>query len=98
MRSSSFSQSLMARKAMREELVSRSHTLNAASRAIRHAFNARRARSSTPPAFAAAETLAADPLLERGRELDSSWCSSRCGGDLRDIDSTEPILQCSRQL
>src|SRR5579871_885354 len=46
MRSSSFSQSLMARKAMREELVSRSRTLKAASRAMRHAFKERFARSS----------------------------------------------------
>ena len=47
-RSSSCSQSLMARNAMRDELVSRSRTLKAASRAMRHAFSARPARSSAP--------------------------------------------------
>ena len=57
-RSSSCSQSLMARKAMREELISRSRTLNAASRAIRHAFRARRARSSAPRSLVSAAVLA----------------------------------------
>src|SRR5579859_2091355 len=64
-RSSSCSHSLMARKAMRDELVSRSRTLNAASRAIRHAFSARRARSSAPRNLGSAGVLA-------GRRLGSA--------------------------
>src|SRR6476646_9725665 len=46
MTSSSFSHSLMARKAMREEFVSRSRALKAASRAMRQALRASRERSS----------------------------------------------------
>src|SRR5216684_2359832 len=42
---------------MREELVSRSRTLKAASRAMRQAFSARRARSSREPALLAARLL-----------------------------------------
>src|SRR5258708_8159258 len=49
MRSSSFSQSLIAKKAMRDDPVSKSRTLKAASRAIRQAFSARRVRSSGEP-------------------------------------------------
>ena len=55
--SSSFSQSLMARNAMREELVSKSRTLKAASRAMRQALRARRARSSAPRSLGSAADL-----------------------------------------
>src|SRR5215472_14854999 len=64
-RSSSFSQSLMARKAMREEFVSRSWTLKAASRAMRQALSAKLARSSG--------SLLADTLVARTR---AEVCSS----------------------
>ena len=93
-RSSSFSQSLMARKAMREEFVSRSRTLNAASRAMRQAFKARLTRSS--------ESVAADVFAARGRAAVSS-SGFLSAGDLRGISVQQlpvPSLfsQCERMV
>src|SRR5689334_18256336 len=65
----------MARKAIREEFVSRSRTLKAASRAMRQAFRARLARSSG--------SLVAG-VFARGRVVDSS-SDFLCAGDLRGI-------------
>lgn len=60
---------------MREEFVSRSRTLNAASRAMRQAFKARLARSSG--------SLGAG-VFARGPAVDSS-SGFLCAGDLRGI-------------
>src|SRR5882724_7485669 len=73
---------------MREELVSRSRTLNAASRAIRQAFSARLARSSAPLGFAGAAGRG-----ERGAS--SSTSTFRDVGDLRGIGAIDQVNQSS---
>src|SRR5579862_242590 len=74
----------MARKAMREELVSRSRTLKAASRAIRQALRARRARSSGPPNFCSADFESAADFATDFAECARASVATSTASALRD--------------
>src|ERR1700727_1162463 len=103
-RASSFSQSLMARNAMREEVVSKSRTLSAASRAMRQPFRARRARSSTLGFLARAFCLPglAGVRVFAGGMLDVSAASGLAGGAVlrgmgqRNIQLKNSAYACKR--